>query len=166
MIHKVSGAVPAYRPINDPPLAALDTRRHIMTFRILTPDVHGLLDYAAGAGLVVLPLLLELDAASPLAFWLSIVAGAGLVAYSLFTDYAFGAVPVLSFRMHLALDLAAAAAFAAAPFVFGWTGVVFAYYLVMSAGVLVVVALSRTETKATHAPVDGADEAAEHKTAT
>lgn len=31
--------------------------------------------------------------------------------------------------------------FIAAPFVFGWSGLVFAYYLVMGTGVLVVVAL-------------------------
>ena len=133
-----------------------------MNFRILSPDLHGVLDYAAAAGLIVLPMLLKLDAVSALAFWLSIVAGAGLVAYSLITDYAFGAFPVLSFRVHLALDLAAAATFAIAPFVFGWTGIVFGYYLVMSAGVLVVVALSRIDT----AIREPADDAGEHNPAT
>lgn len=110
--------------------------------KILNPTVHGLLDYAAAAGLVLLPFLLDLKAAEPLAHWLSVGAGAGLVLYSLATDYAFGAVRVLPFRLHLALDVMAAAAFFAAPFLFGWSGLVFGYYLVMAAGVLVVVALS------------------------
>ena len=113
-----------------------------MTFRFLTPTVHGLLDYAAAAGLIVLPFLLNLGATSPLAQWLSVAAGIGLVAYSLLTDYAFGVFGLLSFRLHLLLDVLAAAAFVVAPFVFGWSGLVLGYYLVMAAGVLVVVALT------------------------
>ena len=113
-----------------------------MNPKILTPAIHGLLDYAAAAALVVLPFLLDLGAASPLAKWLSVVAGAGLIAYSLVTDYAFGVFRVLPFRVHLALDIAAAVVFAAAPFVFGWKGLVLGYYLFMASGVMAVVALS------------------------
>jgi len=115
-----------------------------MNFRILTPTVHGLLDYAAAAGLIVLPFVLDLGAASTLALWLSVAAGIGLIAYSLVTDYAFGASRLIPFRLHLLLDTGAAVAFVAAPFVFGWTGLVLGYYLVMAAGVLTVVALSDT----------------------
>ena len=113
-----------------------------MSFRLLNPTVHGLLDYAAAAGLIVLPFLLDLRAVVPLAHWLSVAAGVGLVAYSLATDYRFGALGLISFRAHLALDLLAAAAFVVAPFAFGWVGLVRGYYFVMAAGVLVVVALS------------------------
>ena len=116
-----------------------------MNLRFLTPTVHGLLDYTAAAGLILLPFLLDLGAAGPLAVWLSVVAGIGLIGYSLITDYAFSAVGLVSFRAHLVLDLGAAGAFAAAPFVFGWGGLVLVYYLVMAAGVLAVVAVSRTD---------------------
>lgn len=122
-----------------------------MNYKILTPTIHGLLDYAAAAALIVLPFLLNLGAISPTAQWLSVAAGAGLVVYSLATDYAFGAFGLFSFRAHLALDLAAAVAFIAAPFVFGWTGLVLGYYLVMGAGVLAVVALSATDEPAIEA---------------
>lgn len=114
-----------------------------MNYKILTPRFHGLLDYAAAAGLIALPFLLNLGATSKTAQWLSVAAGAGLVAYSLVTDYAYGAFGLVSFRAHLVLDLLAAAAFIVAPFVFGWGGLVLAYYLVMGTGVLVVVALSK-----------------------
>jgi len=115
-----------------------------MNYKILTPALHGLLDYAAAAGLIVLPFLLDLGATSQLATWLSVVAGIGLVAYSLVTDYAFGVFRVLSFRLHLMLDVAAAVVFLAAPFVFGWSGLALGYYPVMGFGVLAVVALSTT----------------------
>lgn len=118
-----------------------------MKIQFLTPAVHGLLDYAAATALIVLPFLLDLGATSALALWLSVAGGIGLIAYSLATDYAFGVFPVVSFRGHLLLDLMAAVAFAAAPFVFGWTGLTLAYYLVMAAGVLVVVGVSQTETE-------------------
>lgn len=113
-----------------------------MNFRILTPTIHGLLDYAAASGLIVLPFVLDLQASSSLAHWLSVAAGIGLVAYSLATDYRFGVLRLISFRAHLALDLIAAAAFVIAPFALGWTGLLRGYYIVMAVGVLVVVALS------------------------
>ena len=124
-----------------------------MKFRILTPTIHGLLDYAAAAGLIVLPFLLGLGTVSTSAKWLSVVAGAGLITYSLVTDYAFGAVRLVSFRV--LLDLAAAITFLAAPFIFGWRGLVLGYYLVMAAGVFVVVALSTTDTDV--APLNAAE---------
>ena len=115
-----------------------------MKYQILTPTIHGLLDYVAAAGLIVFPFLLGLAETSAVALWLSVAGGIGLIAYSLVTDYAFGALGLVSFRAHLVLDLLAAVVFAAAPFVFGWTGLTLAYYLVMASGVLVVVALSST----------------------
>ena len=115
-----------------------------MNHKFLTPTLHGLLDYAAAIGLIVLPFLLDLGAVSQLASGLSVVAGIGLVAYSFATDYALGVFRLLSFRAHLVLDVAAAVVFLAAPFVFGWRGLVLGYYLFMGAGVLAVVALSTT----------------------
>ena len=116
-----------------------------MTFKFLSPAIHGLLDYAAALALIVLPFLLPFDGAPAAAVWLSVAAGVGLIGYSLLTDYAFGPFRLLSFRVHLLLDLAAALVFVAAPFVMGWQGLVLGYYLVMGSGVIAVVALSRND---------------------
>ncbi|MCK6370181.1 MAG: hypothetical protein L6Q83_02450 [Gammaproteobacteria bacterium] len=110
--------------------------------RILTPAAHGVLDYAAALTLALLPLLLGFSGP---ALWVSAAGAAGLLAYSLLTDYRFGAARLMSFRAHLAADLTAAVAFAAAPFLLGWSGQVAAYYWIMAAGVTAVVALTRTE---------------------
>ncbi|MGI9286255.1 MAG: hypothetical protein ACR2P1_12775 [Pseudomonadales bacterium] len=109
------------------------------SIRFLTPTIHGALDYAAAAGLIVLPFLLGFEG---LALWLSVAGGAGLIVYSLVTDYTFSVASALSFKTHLLLDLSAAAAFIVAPFLFGWTGLVMGYYFVMAVGVIVVVALT------------------------
>ena len=112
------------------------------SFRFLTPTIHGALDYAAAGGLIIFPVLLGFDG---LTLWLSVAGGVGLIGYSLITDYAFSVAPVISFKTHLVLDLAAGAVFIAAPFVFGWTGLVTGYYFVMAAGVSAVVALTGPE---------------------
>ncbi|MGI9328268.1 MAG: hypothetical protein ACR2PZ_23825, partial [Pseudomonadales bacterium] len=116
--------------------------RIMNSIRFLTPAIHGLGDYAAAVALIVLPFLLGF---SGVALWLSVAGGVGLTLYSLITDYRFGVASVISFRVHEVLDLSAAAAFIAAPFVFGWTGLVMGYYLVMAAGVIVVVALTNPD---------------------
>lgn len=110
-----------------------------MKFQFLNPTLHGMLDYLAAGALIVLPMLLGLTG---IAFWLSVAGGAGLILYSLLTDYRFGVVKLLSFDLHLLLDLTAAVAFIAAPFVLGFDLFTSAYYFVMAGGVIAVVAFS------------------------
>lgn len=110
-----------------------------MKLQFITPNLHGALDFAAALGLIVFPFLLGLQG---LALWMSVAGGAGLILYSLLTDYALGPIKLISFDVHLLLDLSAAVAFLAAPAVFGFTGIVAAYYYVMGAGVVAVVGLS------------------------
>ena len=114
-----------------------------MNIRFLSPRLHGVVDYAAAAGLIVPPFLLGLGASAPLAFWLSVGSGVAVIGYSLLTSYAYSAAPVLPFKLHLLIDFAAAVAFAVAPFVLGFSGLDAVYYWVMAAAVLVVVAVSQ-----------------------
>lgn len=113
-----------------------------MKFQFLTPALHGALDYVAAGALVVLPFLLGF---SGIELWLSVIGGGGLIAYSLLTDYAFGAIKLVSFDVHLLLDLSAAVAFIVAPFALGFGLLASIYYPVMAAGVIVVVALSQRQ---------------------
>ena len=116
-----------------------------MTIRFLTPKVHGLVDYAAAAGLIIFPFVLGIGASSPIAFWLSIIAGIAVISYSMLTGYAYSAAPVVPFKVHLGIDFVAAIAFALAPFVLGFTGLDAGYYWALSAAVFLVVAVSQTE---------------------
>lgn len=113
-----------------------------MKIRFLTPALHGLLDYAAAGALIVLPFVLKLGSEGPLALWLSVAGGIGLILYSLLTDYAFGAVKALPYNAHLVLDLTAGALFLAAPWLFGLGPIASVYYPIMALGVIAVVALS------------------------
>jgi hypothetical protein len=116
-----------------------------MNIRFLTPKMHGLIDYAAAAGLIVFPFVLGIGSSSPIAFWLSVAAGVAVITYSMLTGYTYSAVPVVPFKVHLVIDFAAALAFALAPFVLGFSGLDAAYYWTLSAAVFLVVAVSQTE---------------------
>jgi hypothetical protein len=107
--------------------------------RFVSGSLHGMLDYAAAIVLITVPLLLNFQATSPLALWLSVAAGVLLVAYSLVTDYGLSLVKWIPFNTHLILDALAGAAFVLAPFLFGFEGLIRWFYLVNGAIVLLLV---------------------------
>jgi hypothetical protein len=113
--------------------------------KFLTPTLHGLGDYAAALVLIVAPFFLGLKEQSMIAHWASIAGGAGLITYSLLTDYTFSAAKVIPFKTHLALDSLAGLVLIALAFVLGLEGIAQGYMIVMGAGVLLVVAVTKTE---------------------
>jgi hypothetical protein len=113
-----------------------------MNIRFLTPTLHGVVDYLAAAALLTMPFVLGLGTSSPLAKWLAVGTGLAVIATSLLTDYKYGALRVLPFKGHLAIDTAVATAFALAPSLLGFTGLDAWYYWLNSAAVFAVVALS------------------------
>ena len=113
--------------------------------KFLNSKFHGLGDYAAAAVLIIAPFVLGIAEQSPIAHWASVVGGAGLIVYSLLTDYTFSAANVIPFKTHLILDLIAGVAFVALPFILGLDGIARLYLIVMGLGVIVVVAVSQTE---------------------
>jgi hypothetical protein len=114
--------------------------------RFISPRVHGVLDYTVAAALIGVPLLLGFAASSVAAAAISIAAGVGLAGYSLLTDYSAGIRELIPWRVHLALDAAAAVALLVTPFVFGFGGVARGFYVTVAVAVLAVVATSRLET--------------------
>lgn len=116
-----------------------------MKLRFISPDIHGLLDYAAAAGLIILPLLLGLQNESMLVFTFSLVAGLGLILYSLLTDYQFGLSNFFSYKVHLLLDALASVAFIVLAFLHQGSSLSFWYCLAMAGGVMVVILFSELE---------------------
>lgn len=110
--------------------------------KFLTPTVHGALDYIAAITLIIAPFVLGLQG---LALWMSVAAGAGLIVYSLITDYAYSIAKAIPFPMHIILDTTAAITFIAAPFIFSFSDVAQIYYWVMGVGVLMVVLVTKKQ---------------------
>ena len=113
--------------------------------KFLNPKLHGIGDYAAGVVLIIAPSGLGISEQSLIAYWVSVIGGLGLIVYSLLTDYAFSAVKIIPFKAHLVLDLIAGIVFVALPFVLGLDGIARLYMIVMGLGVVLVVAVSQTE---------------------
>ena len=116
-----------------------------MSFRIITPRVHGLLDYMSAIVLILAPSVLEFNEVSPYAYWLSVIAGVILILYSLMTDYDFSIGILIPLKTHLVIDFSAGVLFILWPFIFDFTGLVLAYYLVMGFGILLVVGLTQSD---------------------
>ena len=120
-----------------------------MKLRFITPTLHGVLDYSAAIALILAPRLLNLQEDSLLVYWFSTIAGVGLIAYSLLTDYAFSLNGIISYKGHLILDGIASGSFIVLAFAHQGTTLSMLYSLVMGAGVIVVIALSGSEQKST-----------------
>jgi hypothetical protein len=118
--------------------------------RLLTPRVHGILDYAAVVVLILAPFWLRFDETNVLALYISEVLGLGLLLYSLMTDYTYSISGAISFKIHLVFDAVAGSGSIAAPFVFGFEGSARIYYIVMGVGVLIVVALTDSKVSDEH----------------
>ncbi|MEY2419243.1 MAG: hypothetical protein QOG90_1923 [Actinomycetota bacterium] len=81
--------------------------------RLLPAGLHAVADYAVGAGLILIALIVGGSAG---AVGTGVVVGATILAVSLITNYPLGAIKVLPFQVHSAGDYLAAALLLAAPF--------------------------------------------------
>jgi hypothetical protein len=111
--------------------------------RFLSTRAHGYMDYLMGVLLIAAPWLFDFDLGGA-ETWVPVVLGAGVILYSLMTDYELGAVKALSMTSHLWLDGLGGAFLAASPWVFGFDEYVWAPHLIL--GLLEIGAALVTET--------------------
>lgn len=118
--------------------------------RFIKNQLHGVLDYAVAITLIVAPFALGFAAIDPVGHWLSVAAGVGLFVYSLLTGYSLSLQKLIPYGVHLVFDFLAGVVFIAAPFLFGFDGIMRLFYLGMGIAVVLVVLLSdpRVTTKA------------------
>ncbi|WP_299474605.1 hypothetical protein [uncultured Roseibium sp.] len=116
-----------------------------MNIRFVTKTIHAYLDYPVAIALIALPMVLGLGQSSPVAFWLSVVTGIAALALTILTDHETGLIRVVPYSFHLIVDFAVGVVFLAAPFVLGFKGIDFAYYIVNALAVLTVVSLHKPE---------------------
>ena len=113
--------------------------------KIISTKVHGVLDYLMGAILIAAPWLLNFDRGGA-ETWVPVVLGAGVILYSLFTNYEFIVAKGISMRTHLTLDVLSGIFLAASPWIFGFNEYVYLPHLIF--GILEIGAGSMTETTA------------------
>jgi hypothetical protein len=83
--------------------------------RIISPHVHGLLDYGVGALLILAPALFGFADSAPEPA--AVLRGFGIAAilYSIFTRYPFGIIKALPYGVHLKMDFVWGLLLAASP---------------------------------------------------
>lgn len=96
--------------------------------------LHGVIEYATGALLIVAPFLLGFDSGAATA--VSIVLGVGVIGLSASSDLPTGLVAGVSGSLHAAIDFCVAALLIASPFIFGFSAETEPTVLFMVLGVL------------------------------
>jgi hypothetical protein len=110
--------------------------------RFISTKVHGVIDYLMGVLLIAAPWLLDF-ARGGAETWVPVVLGAGVIIYSLLTDYELGLSRSISMRTHLSLDFWSGVFLAASPWIFGFNEVVYLPHLIF--GLLEIGASLTTE---------------------
>ena len=122
--------------------------------RFLPTRIHGVLDYLMGVVLIVAPWLLNYAGGEPgiwepgPATWVPTILGAGVLMYSILTDYELGAVRVVPMPVHLAFDGVGGLILAASPWLFGFAEFVWLPHLLL--GLLEIGAALTTQTAPGH----------------
>lgn len=102
---------------------------------------HAVIDYVTGALLIIAPFLFGF-ANGGAAQWVPILLGAGIIAYSLLTNYGLSAARVIPYRVHLGLDVAGGLLLLVSPWLFGFADLIWWPHVLVGLLELVVVALS------------------------
>ncbi|MGB1296019.1 MAG: hypothetical protein ACPG6V_11110 [Flavobacteriales bacterium] len=116
--------------------------------KFVTKRIHAFLDYPVAIALIALPFLLGLGETNALALQLSVATGIAAFVLTLLTDHHLGAIKVISYKAHLAVDFIVAIGFIVSPFLFSFEGIDAIYYWVNGGAVLTVVGLHKSETLA------------------
>ena len=111
--------------------------------RVIPTNVHAGLDYLVGLLLILAPWLFGFYAGG-VESWVPIVLGAGVIVYSLITDYELSASKVLPMPAHLWLDALGGAFLALSPWIFGFSDLIVWPHLVV--GLLEIGVALTTET--------------------
>lgn len=116
--------------------------------RFVTKKIHSYLDYPVAVSLILLPFILRLGEFNVAAQWMSVGTGIAAFILTLLTDHELGAIRVLPFKLHLAVDFMVGVTFVVAPFILGFAGIDAWYYWANGGAVLIVVGLHKSKNAA------------------
>lgn len=117
--------------------------------RFVPTGVHAYFDYIGGIALLAAPFVFGFYGVGGAAVIVPMVLGAGLILYSLLTNYELG-IPGLKFIpmwVHLVFDLVASAFLAVSPFLFGFINQApnaWLPHIIAGVGVILLVLVSQT----------------------
>ena len=116
---------------------------------MISSKIHAILDYIVGLLLIAAPWLLGF-ADNTSATIIPVVLGASTILYSLFTNYEYGLVRLLPYKIHLMIDFMAGLLLLSSPWLFGFSDRIYLPHLILGLFEIIAVALSRKSTAAIH----------------
>lgn len=111
--------------------------------RFIPTRVHGVIDYLTGLLLIAAPWLLGFSDNAP-ATWVPVLLGAGVILYSLLTNYELGVFKTISMPAHLWLDALGGLFLAVSPWLLDFDERVFLPHLLVGAFEVVMSFITRT----------------------
>lgn len=107
---------------------------------IIPTRVHGVIDYLMGIVLIAAPWLLDFDEGAQT--WVPMILGAGVILYSILTDYELGIIRAIPMQVHLILDVLGGLFLAASPWLFGFADDVWAPHVILGIAEIGVAAMT------------------------
>jgi SPW repeat len=98
--------------------------------KLITTKTHAYLDYIVGVLLLVAPFLFYLSSKNPEGM-IFFILGAGLLFYSVLTDYELGMFRIIPMKFHLFLDVLSGIFLATSPWLLGFADRVYMPHLII-----------------------------------
>lgn len=112
--------------------------------RFIPTRIHGLLDYLVGVVLILAPWIFGFADTTAAAMWVPVILGAGVILYSLLTDYEWGLVHTIPMPIHLWLDGIGGLVLLLSPWLFGFADAVWVPHVIL--GIIEIGAAVTTQT--------------------
>lgn len=97
--------------------------------RFIPTKVHGILDYMMGLLLIASPWIFNFHRGGAETY-VPVILGAGVILYSILTDYEMGAAKKITMPAHLTMDLLGGIFLAVSPWLFGFAEYVYLPHLI------------------------------------
>ncbi len=88
--------------------------------KVLSPKIHGIIDYIVAIALLLAPNLFGFADVGGVAVMVPRVIGVLILAQALITKFDVGVLKIMPFSLHLMMDYVIGAVLAASPFIFGF----------------------------------------------
>lgn len=111
----------------------------------ISTRMHGMIDYATAAVLILIPLFYILGGATGAVVWIPLIAGLALLGMSLVTRYELGVIRWIPMRTHLLADMLLGAFLIVSPWLFGFADVVWWPHVLVGIAEIAVAAMTKRQ---------------------
>jgi hypothetical protein len=111
--------------------------------KIISPSLHGILDYIVDVTLISVPIILNFTDVSKTVFWVPVGIGILNFLYSIFTVYSRSLVKLIPMNLHLLFDFLVGFILFALGFILPIDGFIKLFYITMGGGIILATSFTR-----------------------